>query len=431
MRALSLFEWQALAASDAPAWEALLRENVDECIQKTATSVVSAATLDTCKPGLGLLAGVPFAVKDLFDLRGYPTHASSILPELLTKAVDQDSQLVQQLRGLGASAAFKAQMNEFAYGLSGENPHYGDCEHPFLKGCLSGGSSSGSAHAVAAGYVPLAFGTDTGGSIRLPSAWCGIFGIRWEPGYYMQGGFPLAPSFDAMGWLTRSGDEMAFVIRAWFEQIKNASAHDLQNSHASQNSQNSQKSLKGALFLPKDLILPETGRAIEQFAKQLGLEASQEFTHLRSLLPKCQFAFNVLQSREAFAIHADWLEVWGDHYSPAVKERILRAKEWTPADVDTAVATRSEITAWFAEYFESYDFLAMPICPGPTVPLAEAKPELREQTLQLTTPASLASLPALSIPVWLDARRSVGLQFIFKTTAPDVPLAILELCKSI
>ena len=89
------------------------------------------------------------------------------------------------------------------------------------------------------------------------------------------------------------------------------------------------------------------------------------------------------------------------------------------------------LLAQLVVFFELYDYLVMPICPSPAVPIVDARPELREKTLQLTTPASLSGLPALAVPIWLDDKRSVGLQFIFKNVEPVVPLAVLKLCKSI
>ena len=111
--------------------------------------------------------------------------------------------------------------------------------------------------------------------------------------------------------------------------------------------------------------------------------------------------------------------------------RILRARKWTPADISKANLYKNKITNWFNDFFETYDFLVMPISPTASVPLKDANSSLREMTLQLTTPASLSGLPALTVPVWLDEKRSIGLQFIFKKVEPKIPLAIVELCKNI
>ena len=148
-------------------------------------------------------------------MEGLPTFAgSSFLPEVRPSPA-ADSQIVRDLRAAGAVLAGKTHLFEFAWGLTGENAHYGDCEHPGFPGRTSGGSSSGSAAAVAADIVPFAIGTDTGGSIRVPAAFCGIFGYRGAPhDALISDAFPLAPSFDTAGWFTRSASDMRAAMAA-------------------------------------------------------------------------------------------------------------------------------------------------------------------------------------------------------------------------
>lgn len=415
MNVASIDDWQGLAKSDPSGWRDLTSFNLAKCIKDTDTSVISGVV--DCKLGLegGALYGMPYALKDLFDLKGLPTHSSSVLPLLCDTMVECDSELVQKMRKLGASCVAKTQMNEFAYGLSGENPHYGHCPHPKMPDCLSGGSSSGSAYMVATEQVPVAFGTDTGGSIRLPSAWCGIYGIRWTPSYMVGDAFPLAPSFDTVGWFTQTAGDMRQMLLAWFGKTEFSAVSPL----------------KGQVFLPEALLQPEVFGVLSEFAKRIKLPDLEEGNKLLEQLPDCQFAFNVLQSREAYAIHEKWLSEYGELYDPQVRARILRVVEWSDSDIVRANDIRTRIKGWFECYFESNDFLVMPICPGPSIPMVDMLPETREQTLQLTTPTSLAGLPALSVPVWLDSKRSVGLQFIFKDVDPQVPLGILNLCENI
>ena len=400
--------------TDTKQWARLIDESLYECVKKTGSSVVSQLILDKEKPIDGPLKGVPFAVKDLFDVTGFPSQNSSILPEFKANATE-DSQIVARMKELGATCVAKTQMNEFAYGLSGENPHFGHCQHPVLKNCLSGGSSSGSAHMVGAGYLPLSIGTDTGGSVRLPAAWCGLYGIRWIPGYFLEGAFPLAPSYDTIGWFTTSSEDMVRTIKAWF----------------SCDSANSALALRGCSILPKHLLEIESLDRLRAVVSKLKIGQLVNANAFEALLPKCQYAFNILQSLEAYSIHESLIKKFGKFYDPQVRDRILRAKKWTQGDISMAHKYRDQITNWFNDFFESFDFLVMPICPRPTVPIVDVRPELRERILQLTTPASLSGLPALAVPIWLDDKRSVGLQFIFKNVEPAVPLALLKLCKSI
>lgn len=395
-------------------WSRLIDNSLKECIDKTGTSVISQLIQINKKNTDGPLMGVPYAVKDLFDVCGFPSRNSSVLPEFNACAT-KNSAIIERMSQLGATCVAKTQMNEFAYGLTGENPHFGNCRHPLLKNCLSGGSSSGSAYLVAADYLPLSFGTDTGGSIRLPAAWCGVYGIRWAPGYFLKGAFPLAPSFDTMGWFSASDKDMTHTLRAWFN-------HD---------SANSTRELNGCSILPKHLLEIESFDHLSAVLSHLEIKQLTNSDSFEALLSKCQFAFNVLQSVEAYAIHEKFIDKRMDAYDPQVMSRILRARKWTPADISKANLYKNKITNWFNDFFETYDFLVMPISPTASVPLKDANSSLREMTLQLTTPASLSGLPALTVPVWLDEKRSIGLQFIFKKVEPKIPLAIVELCKNI
>ena len=128
------------------------------------------------------LHDIPYLLKDLFDLAGVPTRAGSTFLDKIRPTPTHDSRIASALARLGAVCAGKTHLVEFASGLTGENPHFGDCPHPRWPDRLSGGSSSGSAALVAAGVAPLSIGTDTGGSVRVPAAWCGLYGFRLTPG---------------------------------------------------------------------------------------------------------------------------------------------------------------------------------------------------------------------------------------------------------
>ena len=210
---LTFSKWRELAPAEvarevherAGALRAGQREAVFAMLACEA-EIAGRVVADTAKSEL---AGVPFVVKDLFDAAGWPTKAGSTFLEEERARPEGDGALVARLRAEGAVLAGKTQLHEFAYGITGENPHYGDVEHPRLPGRTSGGSSSGSAAAVAAGVVPLAFGTDTAGSIRVPAAFCGLFGFRMTPHHpWIADAFPLAPSFDTAGWFTANAGEV-------------------------------------------------------------------------------------------------------------------------------------------------------------------------------------------------------------------------------
>lgn len=409
----TLSEWQQLAQQDPALWHADIKEALSKCIDLTNTSVVSRDLSSVAMQGSGPLAGVPYVAKDLFDVAGYPSHSSSVLPVVTEAKAEMNSAVVARMQNLGASCVAKTQMNEFAYGLSGENIHYGNCPHPKLEGCLTGGSSSGSAHMVAAGYVPIGLGTDTGGSIRLPAAWCGLYGLRTVPGYSMEGCFPLAASLDTVGWFTRTAEDMSTMIEAWFGLTETS------------------EPLKGSALIPEGLVDADVFTRLNTVCAGLGLGLATSAEGLEASMPDSNEAFNILQSGEAYAIHEEWLGLYGELYDPSVKARILRGKQWSEEEKVWAKQMRAEVSAWFEAYFRSYDFLVLPVCPRASVNPDAATPDLREKTLRLTAPASLAQKPALTVPITLEGDRTVGLQFIFNELNGSVPLRMLKLCENI
>jgi amidase len=162
--------------------------------------------------GMGKLQGMSFAVKDVFGIKGYTSGAGN--PDWLSThaPADQTAESIERLLAQGARLTGTTQTDELMYSLNGENFHYGTPVNPKAPGCIPGGSSSGSAVAVSAGLVDFALGTDTGGSVRIPSAYCGIYGFRPTHGLVsMQGVIPLAESFDTLGWMARTSDLLLSV----------------------------------------------------------------------------------------------------------------------------------------------------------------------------------------------------------------------------
>lgn len=361
------------------------------------------------------LTGVPFATKDLFHQAGAPTRAGGRLP---ARPQRSDGRLVAALRSVGAVPVGKTHLHEFAYGLTGENPHFGNVVHPHDADRTSGGSSSGSAAAVAAGIVPFALGTDTGGSLRVPAAFCGLYSWRDEPGNpWIHDAFPLAPSFDTAGWLTRS-------------------AHDIRSINTA---------LRGALPTsprpPRGAYLDAAalGLAMDQSrAERLATVAARfdaapiaPSAVLAATFTGSGAAYGILQSTEAYAVHQAWLDSRRADYGEAVWQRIDRGRRWTAAQLDQARVQTMRIKLAFERFFATHDFLVMPVSPTPALRHAECDQPHRDALLTLTTPASLAGLPVLTVPVPLADGLSLGLQFIFPQphgAALDAILARCETC---
>jgi len=343
------------------------------------------------------MGGVPFVVKDLYDVAGLPTGAGSTFLSELRQVPATSSPLVTKLRSRGGVFVGKTQLNEFAFGMSGENPHFGDCPHPLVEGALTGGSSSGSAWAVGAGVVPLALGTDTAGSIRVPSAFCGLYGLKLAPGTWTREGcFPLAPSFDSPGWMTAHADDMRSVTNSLLRP-------------------SSCSGLRGLYYMPQGLVTePELMTRVNDLVHYLELEhAPETIAWLSESMKGTLQAFDILRNDEVFRVHEAWLDAMKPRYSPVVWERINRGRVRDEGAIEQAWAKREAALQAFDQYFDQYDYLVMPVSPVATPLKEQCDADLRKQLLTLNVPASFCGMPALTVPITLPGGRSGGLQFIF------------------
>ena len=381
-----------------------------------------AAELESV-PTVSPLSGVPFAAKDLFDAAGLPTFAgSTFLPEVRHQPgglAPADGSFIAATRAAGAALAAKAHMHEFAYGITGENPHYGDCEIPGHPGRTTGGSSSGSALLVRAGVVPFALGTDTGGSIRVPAAFCGLYGFRMTARHpWIADGYPLAESLDTPGFFTRNAADLRSVLDALIPE--NASS-PLPSPSAK---------LKGAY-----LVLPGLEASVERafLAAAVRLAPALPAGIAAELLPLFAPAaelYAILGGAETWQIHAPFYDRYRDRYDPNVRARIDRARTITAADITRAQANRDAITAAWSALFRDYDFIVLPSSPCAAVTKAECTLEMRSRILGLTVPASMGSLPVLALPVPLPdtGGLTTGLQIVVPSIHSPAIRAVLEDC---
>lgn len=379
-----------------------------------------AAELESA-PTVSPLSGVPFAAKDLFDAAGLPTFAgSTFLPEVRhapTGVAPADGSFIAATRAAGAALAAKAHMHEFAYGITGENPHYGDCEIPGHPGRTTGGSSSGSALLVRAGVVPFALGTDTGGSIRVPAAFCGLYGFRMTPSHpWIADGYPLAESLDTPGFFTRNAADLRSVLDALIPE----------NASSPLPAPNSK--LKGAY-----LVLPGLEANVEKafLAAAARLAPALPSGIAAELLPLFAPAaelYAILGGAETWQIHAPFYDRYRDRYDPNVRARIDRARTITAVDITRAQANRDAITAAWAVLFRDYDFIVLPSSPCAAVTKAECTLEMRSRILGLTVPASMGSLPVLALPVPLPdtGGLTTGLQIVVPSIHSPAIRAVLE-----
>ncbi len=366
------------------------------------------------------LAGVPYLLKDLFDLAGAATRAGSTFLENIRPTPTRDSHIVQELATLGAACAGKTHLVEFASGLTGENPHYGDCPHPRFPNRLSGGSSSGSAALVAAGVAPLSIGTDTGGSVRVPAAWCGLYGFRLTPAdEFIRDAFPLAPTMDTAGWFTANAADMLMTWQA----LRRANPPD---APSGKNAPNPAREPRGCYLNARRLVPgmdPAVATACDFAAASLTDHADGETES--SLLRSWQHAvetYVTIGMSEAHAVHRDWLVPHREHYDPVIWQRFTDAGNFAPDDIARARERLQEIRRAWSDFFRTYDFLVLPAVPCAAPTKAEATVELRRNILTLCSPASLGGLPVLSIPVVLPSGLTAGLQIVLPAAdSPVVP----------
>ena len=347
------------------------------------------------------LGGVPFLSKDLFFRAGHPTLAGSTflseeigLPRTsstLPQAFEQDA---------GAIECGRTQLNEFAFGLTGENPHFGDCPHPQDAQLLAGGSSSGSAFAVARGVVPFALATDTVGSIRVPCGYCGVWGLRLSPDTAPVGDhFPLSPGYDTQGWMTRTAKDLIAVSAAVLGEAPPAGAG----------------LWAGDLGLGLDA---ETLNPMQALAMKAGAQLDPSASELlrRACLEAAQ-AYPVLGGHAASRVHAAWLDRRQSDYDPVVWQRLNAGRQRTPEALREAETVRARVTDAFRTIFRRHHFIALPCTTGPAVSKSACTDEHRQGLLALNAPASLAGLPVIAAPAQRRDGRTVGVQFIF----PDLP----------
>ena len=347
------------------------------------------------------LGGVPFLTKDLYFRAGQPTFAgSTFLPaEIGLPRINSTLPLAFQTDA-GAIECGRTQLNEFAFGLTGENPHSGDCLHPSDSTRLAGGSSAGSAWAVARGLVPFALATDTAGSIRVPAAYCGVWGLRLSPDVApVSDMFPLSPGYDTQGWLARSARDLIEVSTAVLGEAPPA----------------------GAGLWAGDLglgLAPEILAPMEAVARQIGAQEDRPATELlRVACAEAAQAYLVLGGAAAARVHAPWLERRKAEYDPAVWARLEAGRQRTSAELCAAEGVRSRISDAFRVIFARHHYIVLPATYGPAVSKAACTDEHRQKLLALNAPASLAGLPALAVPVKLPDGLTAGVQILFPDMA--------------
>ncbi|KAI3424947.1 hypothetical protein D9Q98_008329 [Chlorella vulgaris] len=355
----------------------------------------------------GALNGLTAVVKDCFDVAGHRTSNGSPAWLETHPPAKHNAAAVQALLDAGATITGKNVMDEMAYSLAGENKHYGTPVNPAAPGRIPGGSSSGTAAAVAAGDADLGLGGDTGGSVRVPACHCGILGIRPSHGRVsLQGAVPLAPSFDTGGWF--AGDA-AVLRRAGAALLDPSSRQPAQ--------------LRRLLVATDAFALAEesTSRAlygamsakIDQITALLSKPQEVDLASSSGGLSQAWFTtFRLHQAHEVWQQHGAWVTSTKPEFGPGIRERFQMAAGVTQQQFEEAVRHRAGMRQRMAELLGSDGVLLLPTAPAPAPPLNAAAEQLdafRTSLISLTCIAGLSGFPQVNLPIAYVEGLPVGL----------------------
>jgi aspartyl-tRNA(Asn)/glutamyl-tRNA(Gln) amidotransferase subunit A len=319
--------------------------------------------------------GKRLAVKDLFDTAGMTTTYGSII--YADHVPERSAEAVSLLEAAGYVNVGKTNLHEFAYGITSVNPHFGTVPNPRYPGRMAGGSSGGSAAAIAAGLAEYALGTDSGGSIRIPAACCGIVGFKPSFGLVsLDGVFPLAPSFDHAGPMAGSVDACEEMLRVLVDGYEPARLESLDALEV------------GVAWLDQadPLVQARVREAVELFPRRREID-----------LPLAERIGPVFM-REAADVHRDLFAEFADSYGDNVRTKIERCLTLSDGEYEAALRARNEIAEQAEEAMDGLDLVLTPTLRfvAPRLPVDDL--EIRADTIRLTIPFNSLGWPALALP---------------------------------
>ena len=395
-------------------------------------ALARAAAIDRLPLAVSLpLRGVPFAAKNLFDIAGLPTLAGSKIETDAPPAL-RDGLLVQRLEAAGAVLVGALNMDEYAYGFTTENSHHGATCNPHDLNCIAGGSSGGSGAALAAGQVPITLGSDTNGSIRVPSSLCGVFGLKPTCGRLPRSGsYPFVASLDHLGPFARNVTDLAL-------------AYDLMQGGAEDDPACAQRPVEptlpglhagvgelrigvlGGWF--ERMAGPEAREALGRVAAALGATQRVEWQGAQA----ARAAAFLISNAEGASLHLPDLRTRAHDFEPLSRDRFLAGALLPAHWVLQAQRVRQHVAREAAALFEHFDVLLAPATPvvAPAIgtewlQIAGQRLPARPSLGLLTQPVSCIGLPVCAVPVWgAHATLPIGVQVIAAPWREDIVLRV-------
>lgn len=329
------------------------------------------------------LYGIPVSIKDCFDMAGTPTSCGTSFYARKNGRASGDSWVASRLRQAGAVLIGKTHLHPLAYGITGENPEFGDCLQPRNAAWLTGGSSSGAAASVQENSAMAAIGTDTGGSIRVPAALCGLAGYRSSFGVgSWQGGAHLAPSFDTIGWIYRDLEDGPLLACVLFDvpEAKHVLPHP-------------RIGIVSPAFLSDcdETVLSSMAEFQEELRRYGAQIVEVDVPWWENLIE----IFAGIQAHEAAHIHAGNF----DSFTAPIRERLQWGASLSAETLASLRQRREEFCGRMDTLWDNYDFLLLPAAPVSVLLAGADHSKTRQRLLRYTVPASLSGLPAVTVPM--------------------------------
>ena len=362
------------------------------------------------------LFGIPIAVKDLYDTKGIRTTGGSRF--FADRVPDEDAVVVSKIKKAGAKIVGKTNTHEIALGVTNNNPHYGACKNPWDTTRTPGGSSGGSAVAVATGMAMAALGTDTGGSIRIPAALCGVVGLKPTYGRVsLRGILPLSWNLDHAGPITRKVEDAALMLQVigGYDEEDPASVKTLPGDYAShlKDGMRERKMMLavGDFIEESDAEVLRAVHAAADVLKELGVSIVEINVNF---LRDAALANALMTLADAATFHRERLKEHPDWFGADVRQRLELGAGYSTAEYILARRTQAETRRKLEALFDEYDGLLLPTTPI-TAPVLEGEDALERARVltRFTSPFNLSGMPALTVPCGFSSEGlPIGLQII-------------------